>query len=82
LAELGGVGFGGQAGAGLQQEHGHKGPKAGELGHGLGRTWQWQATYFQVLTQDHDDEFNAFEFLRYFDLGSLQSSNTFFWRHT
>jgi hypothetical protein len=41
LAQFGGVGFGGQAGAGLQQEHGHKGPKAGELGHGLGRTWQW-----------------------------------------
>jgi hypothetical protein len=40
LAELGCVGFGRQAGAGLQQQHGHKGPKACEWGHGLGRTWQ------------------------------------------
>jgi hypothetical protein len=35
-----------------------------------------------VLTQEHDDEFNAFEFLKDFYLDSLKSSNTIFFGNT
>ena len=46
LSQFGGVGFGRQSAAGLQEQHGHEGPKTSELGHGLNQTGQG---YCEVL---------------------------------